>query len=371
MLLRAAREAHTTAPNKTEPYNRFPHGFPIVGKGTAMASFYKTATGWRAQIARKGMRASKVFKTKAEAQAWATVEEARVLKEAAGGFPDKTLTEAMERYEREVSQHKRGARAEGLRFQALQREMPDLCGKLLHQITPADIGAWRDARRAKVSDASVLREAATLRNLWTVAENEWGWCGTSPWKKVKLPLEGHARTRRTDWQETKRLLRHMGYVTGKPPVTPQQQVAWAYLVAHHTALRAGEVRGLSRSTVDLVQRVVTLHTHKTLEREGKRWVPVTRKAARVLAVLDAAAKEAGRDAYFTISAQSLDVLFRKVRDRLLIDDLHFHDSRAAALTRLSRRMDVMRLARISGHRDLSQLLRAYYRESPRDIAASI
>ena len=116
-----------------------------------MASFYKTATGWRAQIARKGMRASKVFKTKAEAQAWATVEEARVLKEAGGGFPDKTLTEAMGRYEREVSQHKRGSRAEGLRFQALQREMPELCGKLLHQITPADIGAWRDARRATLA----------------------------------------------------------------------------------------------------------------------------------------------------------------------------------------------------------------------------
>jgi integrase len=55
----------------------------------------------------------------------------------------------------------------------------------------------------------------------------------------------------------------------------------------------------------------------------------------------------------------------------LIDDLTFHDSRAAALTRLSKRMDVLRLSRISGHRDLNQLLKAYYRGTAADVAASI
>jgi integrase len=123
--------------------------------------------------------------------------------------------------------------------------------------------------------------------------------------------------------------------------------------------------------VDLVKRVATLHSHKTLEREGVRFVPFTRKAARVLAVLDAATKDQGRDEYFTISGHSLDVLFRRVRDRLLIDNLHFHDSRASALTRLSKRMDVLRLSRISGHRDLNQLLAAYYRETAASVAASI
>jgi integrase len=171
--------------------------------------------------------------------------------------------------------------------------------------------------------------------------------------------------------ETRRLVRHMGFVTGKAPTTPQMQVAWAYLVANHTAMRAGEVLGLKRSSVNLTTRVATLQSHKTLERDGVRFVPFTRKAARVLAVLDAAARLAGRDEYFSISGQSLDVLFRKVRDRLLIDNLHFHDSRAGALTRLSRRMDVLRLSRISGHRDLNQLLSAYYRETAADVAASI
>ena len=35
-----------------------------------MASFKKTKTGWEAQIARKGLRKSKTFPTKALAQQW-------------------------------------------------------------------------------------------------------------------------------------------------------------------------------------------------------------------------------------------------------------------------------------------------------------
>ena len=338
----------------------------------AVASYTKTKGGVRAQIQRQGVRMSKVLPTKGAAVAWATQEEAKIMSGAAGGFPARTLGEAFDRYEREVSRHKRGYRAEALRFEAWRRAFPELVAKVLHKITPDDIGQWRDARRAAVSDSSVVREAAQLRNVWTVAAREWGWCSeVSPWAKIKLPAKAHARIRQTGWAETRRIVRHMGYVTGKAPTTPQMQAAWAYLVAHHTAMRAGEVLGLKRSTVDLAKRVATLHSHKTLEREGVRFVPFTRKAQRVLAVLDAAAKAQGRDNYFSITGQSLDVLFRRVRDRLLIDDLHFHDSRASALTRLSKRMDVLRLSRISGHRDLNQLLAAYYRETAADVAASI
>lgn len=337
-----------------------------------MAYYRKVKSGWRVEVERKGIRKSQVFSTKAAAQLWAVQEENAIINGLdAAAFPNKTLGDAFDRYELEVSKLKRGYRAEALRFTAWRKNFPDLCGKVLHTITPEDIAYWRDARRKAVSDSSVVREAAQLRNVWTVASNEWGWCGVSPWVKVKMPRKAHARTRLTKWQEIKRLVRHMGYVTGKAPATPQQEVAWAYMAAQHTAMRAGEVRSLSRKTVDLNTRVAKLIEHKTVEREGVRFVPLTTKAARFLRVLDDNAKRLGRETYFTISAQSLDALFRKVRDRNLIEDLHFHDSRADALTRLSKKMDVMRLAKISGHRDLSQLLNAYYRETAADIAATI
>ena len=338
-----------------------------------MAYLRKVKGGWRAEVERAGVRTSATRETKAAAAAWAAAEEAVILSGSRGTYPEKTLSEAFRRYEREVSKNKRGARAENLRFGAFERLFPELSAKTLHTITTADLVQWREARMAVVSPSSVLREATQLRNVWTVAADEWHWTASpSPWSKLKLPAKGHARANRTGWATVRRLLRHMGYRPGRPPTTPQQEVAYAYLVAQHTAMRAGEVQGLSRSSVDLVRRVVRLDEHKTVEAEGRRFVPLFPRAIKVLRVLDAQAFAQGRDAYFTVSSQSIDVLFRKVRDRLLLKDaLRFHDSRADALTRMSRKVDVLTLAKISGHRDLNQLLDAYYRETPAQIAARL
>ena len=337
-----------------------------------MAYFRKLKSGSiRAEVERLGLRTSDTFPTMAAARAWAAAEETKILSGAASRFPAKTLTDAIDRYVREVSVNKRSSKAETLRLLSVVRDFPSMCGKLMTDINQADIASWRDTRLKSVSPSTVVREATPFRNLFAVAEREWMWIGKNPWEGVRMPSEPPARTRRTSPTEMRRMLRSMGYVTGKRPSMPRNEVAYAWLIAHHTAMRAGEVLSLSRSSVNLTTRVAKLESHKTLERDGVRFVPFTAKAARVMAVLDAAAKADGRDDYFTISSKSLDALFRKVKDQLLVKDLHFHDSRADALTRLAKRVDVMKLAKISGHRDLNQLLGAYYRATPEEIAASI
>jgi integrase len=77
----------------------------------------------------------------------------------------------------------------------------------------------------------------------------------------------------------------------------------------------------------------------------------------------------GRDrhAVFTVDAASRDALFRKARERARIEGLTFHDSRATALTRLARKLDVLSLAKMVGHRDPRSLM-VYYRETAADIA---
>lgn len=335
-----------------------------------MASFRKMATGWRAEVARRGVRVSKVFPTKAQAQSWATKVEADILAGTLKPGSDVTVKQAIDRYLREVAPKRRGGVYERRRLVALLRLCPWLAEMRVSEVRQEHMARWRDERRKAVSDASVVRESADLRTLWRHCRT-WGWMEVDPFKELPMPSKGHARARRTKAQEIKRLLRGMGFVTGQAPKTPQQEVAWMYLLAHRTAMRAGEIMALSRSSVSLQTRVIRLETHKTLEQVGIRHVPVTRQAARLLAVLDKAAADAGRDGYWTISASSRDALFRKVRDRLLIDDLHFHDARADALTRLSRKVDVLTLARISGHKDLRQLLNTYYRESPEAIAARL
>jgi integrase len=66
-----------------------------------------------------------------------------------------------------------------------------------------------------------------------------------------------------------------------------------------------------------------------------------------------------------------DALFRKAKARALIKDLHFHDTRREALTRLAKKFDVMELARISGHRDLRILQNVYYAPTVEDLAKKL
>jgi len=336
-----------------------------------MAYFRKVKNGWRVEVERAGVRVSATRPTKAEAAAWAVAEEAAILAGARGEYPRKTLADAVERYRKEVTNKKPAgvARADNLRFDAWLRDYPQLAAKVLHEITPDDLAGWRDARLVVVSEASVLREAQQYRPVWTLAIDQWAWAGKSPWKGVKLPAKGHARRRGTGWREVRLLVRSGGYTLQLAPASPQQEAAWIYMVALHTGMRSGEIMRMSRSTVDLERRVYQLPKHKTFAAVGERRVPLTRRSAKVLRVLDAAAKAAGRNEYFTISDKSRDVLWRKLRDRVMLKDLHFHDSRAAALTWLSKRLDVMTLAKISGHVDINELYNSYYRERVEDIAA--
>jgi integrase len=326
-----------------------------------MAYVKKLKTGrWRAQIERMGVRKSAVFDTKAEAAGWATKEEAALLAVKHGAYPRKTLADAMDRYEREVSSGKRGARAEGLRFAAFLRDFPDIAGKIVSDIDTPDMVRWRDSRLKKVSAGSVQRDINLLSHVFTVARDEWRWCRTSPFTGMRRPGDNPSRTRRVLPSEVKRLCRWLGYRTGEVR-TKQQQVALAFLLGLRTGMRAGEILSLSPANVDLERRVATVQ-HKMQHLTGKpRTVPLSRQAVRLLR---------GHQG-FTLSSDSLDALFRKARNALMIPDLHFHDSRAEALTRLARKVDVMTLARISGHKDLRVLLETYYRESASDIAARL
>ena len=119
-------------------------------------------------------------------------------------------------------------------------------------------------------------------------------------------------------------------------------------------MRAGEVLQLQPGT-----GAVAEVSHKTERLTGqKRRVPIGRSAQRLMRRIPG----------WTISGPSLDAVFRKARNSLGIADLHFHDSRALALTLLAKRVDLMTLAKISGHRDVRILANTYYRESAEDIA---
>lgn len=319
----------------------------------------KQGTKWRVEIVRNGTRTSATFETKSAATQWGIKEEAALIAESRGAFPRRTFAEAIDRYVERVSVLKAGERFERLRLEALKRDFPELAGKQLSKLTTADLVAWRDARLAVVTKGSVQRDINLLSHVFTKARTEWKWMGESPLTGMEAPGDNPPRDRLPTGSEVRRILRWLGHVTARLPTTKQQETAFAFLLALRTGMRAGEVLQLGPLTV--ANNVATVH-HKMEYRTGKpRKVPLSRHAVRLLRNFQG----------FTLSSESLDALFRKARDALLIKDLHFHDARAAALTRMSRKVDVLELARISGHKDLRLLMSTYYRASSEDIAGRL
>ncbi|MBZ0105584.1 MAG: site-specific integrase [Sulfuricella denitrificans] len=310
------------------------------------------------------MSASAVFRTKAEAEAWAARHEHEISARRAGMIPDKTFGDLLARYIREVLPTKRGERPERLRLQRMIDGADPLVSVRLDDIDAEHFASWRDRRLASVSAASVLREWSTLGHACQVAIKEWRWLYVHPMQGVTKPEPHKPRARRISDDEVERILFASGYDYDVIPITAQSRAGAALLFAIETAMRAGEICGMKWSDVDLDRRVV--HLPKT-KNGYSRDVPMSKEAIRILLQLQGIDAES----VFALKAESLDTLFRKARDRALIEGLHFHDSRREALTRMAAKVDVMTLAKISGHRDLRILLATYYAPNMSDVAGML
>lgn len=310
-----------------------------------MAYIRKHGDGWRVEVQRNGQRTSKKFPTKREAQQWALEQEAQA-KAISHGWH--TFTQAADRYEEEVTPSKKGAKWERSRLESMREHFGQA---RLGELDAPHIAGWRDARLKTVTASTVVRESNLLKHVLRVARDEWRWMTADPFKGVKMPTENEPRHQRWTWQQIRRVLR-AGQLSGEKT----RETAEAFHIALRTGMRLQEVLA-APARFDKVRRVVTLDSTKTT---GRVQIPVGRIAARLL-----------DRPPFTVSPNEASTLFSRLCKRAQVDGLTFHDSRATALTLLSRKVDVMTLARISRHNDLTLLQRVYYRESAEEIAARL
>lgn len=229
----------------------------------------------------------------------------------------------------------------------------------LSDLSEKDIAGWRDRRLASVSDASVRREWNILSAACTVAVNEWKWLDAHPMKTVKRPAVSESRDRLFSCEEIDAITSMLGWDDGIVPDTTSARVGHALMFAIETGMRCGEICALEWR--DVSGSVADVRQGKT--RAATRRVPLSGYAQSLLKQLEGITSTS----VFGLSASQVDALFRKARDRAGADNLHFHDSRATAITRLAKKLDILSLARMVGHRDL-KMLQIYYRESAEDIA---
>lgn len=297
--------------------------------------------GWRAQVQRDGERKTKTFKLKRQAQAWANEMESKRL------FGMHTFRQACDDYLATISKRKT-EKAHAWESQRFHYMCEHFGAKTdITEISTATIGKWRDTRLQTVTGSTVNREANLLRNLFSVACDEWKWIPGNPFKGVKLPKESAPRVALWPWQQIKRILR-------APRIGKTAEMQMAFRISLHTGMRLQECL---MGRYDAKRRVVVLPYDKTTKRPVE--VPVVSRSRRFM--------ETTRP--FIVGFNEGSTLFSKLSRELLIEGLTFHDARATALTLLARKMDVLTLARISRHKDLNILLNTYFRESAESVAA--
>lgn len=355
-----------------------------------MSSLQKVDRGYRIQIKVHGIRKSKTFPTKREAESWAYQEEQSILTEKKLSPGEKhTLRFTLEKYRDEICQRNIGKRFEQLRINAFLAH-PDWLPleKKIGEVSTDDFSYFRDARLKTVKPRTVLREFGILSAMMEVARKEWKWVKENPIKDVKKPPEPADRERLITRQEIKKMLRGLDYNPRAERVSSMtQSIAVCFLLALRTGMRAGDMTSLSWENV--YPRYLVIELDKVGRRKGiGRDVPLSKKAVRVLE------KMRGFDSktVFGLKPQTLDARFRDIREEVgltirlpdgSIDKkktFTFHDSKHTAATWMAGRFKnnkdisvqqaLLDLCKIFGWTDIKRAL-TYYNPRPEDVASRL
>lgn len=313
-----------------------------------MGSIRKYKDKYRAEIHVDGVRKSKVFRLKSDAKEWVSDTETNLRRE---GNIDKTLvSDILIQYRDTVSVHKKGWHYENLRINAFLKE--EWAKLQSDQITARDISYFRDARLKEVQTSTVNRELNLLSAIFSKAVQEWRYLYNNPVKGVKRPKNPAHRDRLISDDEIKTILFHLG---NADEITLKRQLVGAmFTVALETAMRLGEICGLKAS--DVVGDVATLVDTKNGD---KREVALSKKAQEQFERIFASG--------LTTKSKQASAIFKKYNP---IKDITFHDSRHTAITRLAKKLDVLDLCRMTGHRDINNVM-IYYNETASDIAKKL
>ena len=320
-----------------------------------MATYQTRGKAIRAIVRRKGHKTqTATFKRKIDAEKWArklesTIDEGEFVQ------PIKTLTSVLFlRYREEVSTLKLGHRWEKNRINKLMREahwmslpLSDMSGDALQ--------AWKIKRLTEVSGASVDRELNLISSVFSHAIKEWRIkLRANPASTVSRPPKVRHRTRRVAPEETAALWAYFGDKLN----SQKAYVPWMFEFAIETGLRLSELGRLRWADVHLAERWIHVLPGKNGD---PRATPLTGRAVELLTALPRRGERV-----FPVNIGSIGCEFRDACTALKITDLHFHDTRHEATSRLCKVFEILELSKVIGHRDLKSL-QVYYNPTPQEL----
>ncbi len=184
-----------------------------------------------------------------------------------------TLSEMLDRYENEVTSHKRG---KGETSIIKWWRESDLACRPMARIRGKDVAdTIKNKEGEGVGPKTIVAHLALLRHLFNIARKEWGMESLgNPVEMVRKPKLPPGRTRRLVDGEEVRLLDAARTYGGEI----QHLIPWAI----ETAMRRGEIAAMRWEHLDRKARVLLIPETKT---GTPRRVPLSSKALQVLDAL--------------------------------------------------------------------------------------
>ncbi len=233
-------------------------------------------------------------------------------------------------------------------------------GKSLAEITPDAIEKYKLERRtAKVSDATINRELACLKTMFSKAI-EWDRTKLNPAARIKKFREANVQERILEADEMRRLLE-----AASPELRP------ILIVALNTGMRKGEILGLRWRDVDFVKAFILIEDSKS----GRaRKVPMNALVFDTLRGL----KRVGEFVFPGMSSQGqaqpqgdVKTAFKSACRRAGIIGLRFHDLRHTAATKMIEAgVDLVTVSRILGHASIQMTMR-YAHPTPENMRRAV
>jgi integrase len=284
---------------------------------------------------------TKTFSRLADAKRWAIATEYELahglLARPSPGFL--TIGDLIDHY-LEITDTANINESESYRLKTLNKGL----GRVpIDQLKGSDLARYRDLRLKKIKPATLVRELSVLRRVVRIAQSEWDVdINSEPFTRLRIPNQRSARERRLQTGEYERLI-----AACKSARTP-----WllpAVQLAIETGMRRSELLNARHEHVS--NGLLLIPKTKT---GVARTIPLTSKAQSLIYKLPRSI--CGRIILLTPNA--LRLAWGRTTKRAGIEDLHFHDLRHEATSRLFEKgLNPVEVATITGHKDTRMLMR--------------
>ncbi len=326
-----------------------------------MASIRRRNGKWQVQIRRTNQPSlSKSFIQKSDAERWSRMLESKL--DVEGLLPDTnilkrhTLSDLINRYLEQVTPKKRGHGPESLRLKKIKRHRLASCR--LIDLKTATVNGYVEGRIEKVCPATVALEVGLLHHIIETAKLQWGFpFQDNPIKNVHRPGRPRVRNRRLEPDEEQLLFDGCS----KSSVTYLKPII---TLALETAMSRGEILAIRWVDINESQRTLRIPITKN---GHPRVIPLSSQALTTLLGTPGGISER----VYEVSPNAFRLAWERLRNRVDIKDLHFHDLRHEAISRFFELgLSIPEVALISGHRDPRMLFR-YTHLRAEDVAEKI